>query len=224
MLRSLVGSEMCIRDRYTDSYEIGSIFIFEKITFNVNAYQRLTSDKIESISTFQDNVTVYAPQNVGTTNTTGLEVNFKYTPIKKLTLKGDFNFSYFNREGTLGDQNFDFSNDQWSTKLTSKIKLSKKLDFELTGRHDSDVQIVQGTRSGNTYLDFGTRYKIAKGKVVINFSVRDVFASRVRESFVFDDTFENYSFRQLGRFISLGVSYGFGKGEAITYSGRGRRR
>ncbi|WCO03403.1 hypothetical protein [Psychroserpens ponticola] len=34
---------------------------------------------------------------------------------------------------------------------------------------------------------------------------------------------ETYSFDQRGRFITLGISYGFGKGEAMTYSG-GRRR
>ena len=73
-------------------------------------------------------------------------------------------------------------------------------------------------------MDFGARYKILKGKVVLNASIRDVFASRIRESFVFGENFESSRRSQLGRFISLGVSYGFGKGEAITYGGAGRRR
>jgi outer membrane receptor protein involved in Fe transport len=221
---SIRAGNPLLMPEFTDSYEIGSIFIFDAISFNVNVYQRVTTDKIERISTFTDNVRVFSPLNVGTADTKGLEVNFKYTPFKKITFNGDFNYNFFQREGVFGDQEFDFSNDQWGTKITSKIKAHKNLDFEITGRYSSEVQTVQGIQSANLFMDFGTRYKIAGGKIVLNLSVRDVFASRIRESFVFDDNFETYSFRQLGRFVSFGVSYGFGKGEAITYGGRGRRR
>ena len=108
--------------------------------------------------------------------------------------------------------------------MNARVKVNKKFEFEVTGRHDSDVETVQGTRSGNTYMDFGTRYKILKGKIIFNLSIRDAFASRVRESFVFQDAFESYSFRQIGRFVTFGASYGFGKGEAMQYGGGGRRR
>jgi len=209
---------------YTDSYEIGSVFIFDAISFNVNIYQRLTQNKIESITTFSENVRVYSPLNVGTADTKGLEVNFKFSPIDKITINGDFNYNLFNRQGEFNDQQFDFSNDKWGSKLTSKIKVNKKIDFEITGRYNSKVQTVQGIQADNIFMDLGARYKLNGGKFVFNLSVRDVFASRVRESFVFDDTFENTSFRQLGRFISFGVSYGFGKGEAMTYGGARRRR
>jgi len=209
---------------YTDSYEIGSIFIYEDVSFNVNVYHRYTTDKIERVSTFTDNVNIFTPENIGTNNTTGLELNFKYTPLKKLTLNGDANYNYFNRKGQFNDQLFDFSNDQWSSKLTSKLKVSKTIDFEVTGRYQSAQQTVQGSRADNLFADLGVRYKIMKGKAVFNLSVRDVFASRIRESISQGDTFYAFSRRQLGRFISLGFSYGFGKGEAMTYGGGGRRR
>ncbi|MDA8693510.1 TonB-dependent receptor family protein, partial [Saprospiraceae bacterium] len=109
---------------YTDSYEIGSVFIYDNITFNVNAYQRTTTDKIEYISSFEDNVRIYSPQNVGTSDTKGLELNFKYTPLKSVTINGDMNYNYFTREGIFDEQNFDFSNDQWNTKLTTKYKVN----------------------------------------------------------------------------------------------------
>lgn len=213
-----------LNPEYTDSYEIGSIFIYDNITFNVNAYRRLTTDKIEYISTFTENATVFSPLNIGIADTKGLEVNFKYTPTKKITLTGDLNYNYFTRTGIFNEQDFNFSNDQWNTKLTTKYKVNRKLDVEATGRYNSAVQTVQGIQSDNLYMDLGARYKLQGGKYVLNLSVRDVFSSRQRESFTFDDTFENYSLRDLGRFVSFGVSYGFGKGEAMTYSGAGRRR
>ncbi|MEM8508827.1 MAG: hypothetical protein AAF717_13405, partial [Bacteroidota bacterium] len=65
--------------------------------------------------------------------------------------------------------------------------------------------------------------KILKGKAVLNFSVRDAFASRIRENQIVQNDFEvfNRSFR--ARFVSLGFSYGFGKGEAMQYAGNKRR-
>jgi len=212
---------------YTDSYEVGSVFIFDAITFNVNAYRRYTTDKIERISTVEEtvegNITTTSPLNIGSAATNGIELNFKITPVKKLTINGDMNYNYFVREGEFEGENFDFSNDQYNLKLNTRYKFSRALEMEITGRYQSRVQTVQGRRSENYYMDFGARYKILNGKIVFNLSVRDVFASRIRESFVFNDNFENYSFSQYGRFITFGVSYGFGKGEAMQYGGARRR-
>ena len=209
---------------FSDSYEVGSIFIYEKVTFNSSVYYRYTTEVIERISLVENNVNVVTPLNIGTNSIVGLELNFKYSPSKAITLNGNVNYNYFNREGEFNDQVFDFSNDQWSSKVTSKFKIKKSLDLEVTGQYQSDVQTVQGIRSGNLFADFGARYKIKGGKSVISFSVRDVFASRVREVFSSGDNFETFSHRQRGRFITLGYSYSFDKGEAIEFRGGGRRR
>jgi outer membrane receptor protein involved in Fe transport len=208
---------------FTDSYEVGSIFIFEDVSLNVNVYHRYTTDKIERVSTFENNVNTYRPENIGTNNATGLEANFKYTPSRKITFNGDANYNIFKREGMFNDQVFDFSADQWSGKLSTKYKVSKSLDVEVTGRHESRRQTVQGILRANTFADFGLRYKILKGRGVFSMSVRDVFASRVRQNTVDQDDFYLFSRSQRGRFITFGFSYGFGKGEAMEFSGARRR-
>ncbi len=208
---------------YTDSYEIGAIFIQDKSSFNASIYHRATSAVIERISTFENNVNTTMPVNVGTQNSTGLEFNFKYSATKKLTFNGDANFFYFERKGAQGDLIFDFNASQWSTKITSKYKLNKKFEFEATGRYQSKEKTVQGERSEVVFADFGMRYKIWKGRGIINLSVRDIFASRVRESYAEQTNFYAYSRRLRGRFIALGFSYGFGKGEAMQFSGQRRR-
>ena len=208
---------------YTDSYEVGSIFIFDDISSNLNAYYRYTTDKIERVSTFEENVTIFKPVNIGTNKATGIEANFKYSAIKNFTFNGDLNFNVFKRDGIFNDQVFDFSANQWSAKLITKYKVNKALDLEITTRHESQEKLVQGNSSANTYADFGLRYKILNGKAIFSLSVRDVFASRVSQTTVEQPDFYLYSRRQRGRFITLGFSYGFGKGEAMQYSG-GRRR
>jgi len=207
---------------YTDSYEIGSIFILEEVTLNVNVYHRYTTDRIERVSFFADNVNTTRPENIGTNKATGIEANFKYIVSKKFSFNGDTNYNVFKREGRFSDQSFDFSADKWSGKLTAKYKISKGIDVELTGRHDSRERAVQGIVSPRTHMDGGLRIKILNGKGVFNVSGRDIFASRIREKIIDEDDFYLFGRGFRGRFLTLGFSYGFGKGEAMQYSGRRR--
>lgn len=208
---------------YTDSYELNTILTYDKITQNLGIYIRHTTDVIERVSTFQDNVSFFSPENIGTNTIYGLEYNYKFSLKRWLNINGDLFYNVFTREGRFNDQDFDFTNDRWSTKLTSKFKLKNNWDIEMTHRYNSGFQTVQGDASANYFMDLGIRKKMMKGKTILNLSVRDVFFSRFNETQVVQNDFSIYSFRQSGRFITLGFSYGFGKGEAMQYSG-GRRR
>ncbi|MBU1821872.1 MAG: TonB-dependent receptor family protein [Bacteroidetes bacterium] len=208
---------------FTDSYEVTSIFNLKKASINASIYQRNTNAVIERVSTFENNVNITMPMNIGTNRTTGVELNGDYSPNSWLKLTGDFNLNYFVREGEFQQQSFDFSGDQWSSQLTSKIALPANFDLEITGNYQSGYRTVQSTISGFAFADFGLRKKLKGGKAVINLGIRDVFASRIQESVIERSNFYLYDFGQRGRFVTLGFSYGFGKGEAMTYSG-GRRR
>lgn len=213
-----------LRPTFTDSYEISSIYHVGKASMNFSVYYRYTTDVVERVSFFENNVNTTRPVNIGTNEDIGLEINGKVSPTDWLTINGDANYRYFSREGEFEEMStsFDFRGDQWSAKANAKFKLPAKIDFELTGRYISRVQTVQSVISSNLFADLGLRKKILNGKGVLNFSIRDIFASRIRESETFQENFYAYSFSQRGRFITFGFSYGFGKGEAMEYSGRRR--
>lgn len=208
---------------FTDSYEITGIFEFGKASLNAGVYHLYTTDVIERVSIFEDNVNTTTPLNIGANRATGFEVNAKYDPIKWLAINGDFNYNQFNREGDFENSSFNFDGNRWSSRLTTKFKLPAQIDLELTGNYESGFQTVQSEVSGFAHADVGVRKKMLEGKAVINFSVRDVFASRIFESITEQPAFSLFTHNLRGRFITLGFSYGFGKGEAMTYSG-GRRR
>jgi len=212
-----------LQPEFTDSYEVTSIYILGKLTANFGIYHRYTTDIIERIPEVKDNVTTTRPENVGTNNTTGVELNFKYSLNKKLTFNGDFNYNYFSRKGDFESTTIDFSNDQYSAKLTAKLKLPADIDFEVTGQYRSSVQTLLSVRSANTFADLGIRKKFLKGRGVLSISVRDIFASRFRENITDQPDFYLYNYGIRGRFVTMGFSYGFGKGEAMEFSGRRRR-
>ncbi|MEZ4969946.1 MAG: outer membrane beta-barrel family protein [Flavobacteriaceae bacterium] len=212
-----------LQPEFTDSYEVTSIYILGPASINFGVYYRYTTDVIERITTFENNVSTTRPENIGTNKATGIEFNAKYSPAKWLTLNGDFNYNQFVRDGIFETTVFDFSNDQWTSKLMAKIKLPSDFDLEMTGNYQSSYQTVQSNVSDMLFMDLGLRKNIMKGKAVLNLSVRDLFASRVDESQIAQANYEVYNRRQRGTFIALGFSYGFGKGEAMQYSGQRRR-
>ncbi|MEX0288148.1 MAG: outer membrane beta-barrel family protein, partial [Flavobacteriaceae bacterium] len=212
-----------LQPEFTDSYEITSIYILGKASLNFGIYHRYTTDVIERVSVFENNVNTFRPENIGISNTTGLEFNAKYSPFKWMTLNTDFNYSQFSREGIFESTVFDFNGDQWSSKLMAKLKLPADFELETTGNYRSRVRTVQGERRDYLFMDLGIRKDIMKGKAVLNLSVRDLFASRINENLIAQEDFEVYSRRLRGTFVALGFSYGFGKGEAMQYSGQRRR-
>jgi outer membrane receptor protein involved in Fe transport len=212
-----------LQPEFTDSYEVTSIYILGKASLNFGVYHRYTTEVIERVSTFENNVSTFKPDNIGTNKATGIEFNGKYSPAKWLTLNGDFNYSQFQRDGIFETTVFDFNGDQWSSKLMTKIKFPADFDLEMTGNYRSSYRTVQSEMSDQLYMDLGLRKNFLKGKAVLNLSVRDLFASRISESQIAQADFEVYNRRQRGRFIVLGFSYGFGKGEAMQYSGQRRR-
>ncbi|MCX8212508.1 MAG: outer membrane beta-barrel family protein [Lewinella sp.] len=211
-----------LQPEFTDSYEVTSIFILGETSLNFGVYQRYTTEVVERITTFQDNVSLTTPQNIGTNRTTGLELNFKTIPSEFITVTGDLNYFFFSRNGELEGTSFDFSADQYSGKVTTKFNLPLDFDFEVTGQYRSSFQTVQSEVSDQLFADLGLRKKLFKGKGAVSFSIRDVFASRIQESIIDRADVYNYNRRLRGRFITLGFSYGFGKGDTMEYSGQRR--
>jgi outer membrane receptor protein involved in Fe transport len=207
---------------YTDSYEVTAIFDHALFSLSGSVYHRYITQTIEDVTTVESGVNITKPMNIGTNNVTGLEVNGKLTPSDWWSVNADFNYNYFDRSGTWESTPFGFTSSQWSSRLTNKFELPADFALEVVTDYRSSYQTFQRSNKGFAMADLGVRKKIVNGKAIINLSVRDVFASRVTESESYSPEFSQYSFRQRGRFVTLGISYGFGKGEAMEFSGAKR--
>lgn len=212
-----------LQPEYSDSFEITSIYKFNKLSLNVGVYHRTTQDVIERVISYSDNVSTTMPQNIGIKNTTGLELNAKYSPMNWFTLTSDLNFNSFKREGNFNETSFDFKGESWSAKVTTKFILPASFTLEMTGNYRSKYQTVQQTISKQIYMNLGIRKKIMNGKLTTSLSVRDVFNSRKRETITDQTNFYKTAISQRGRSITFGLSFGFGKGEAMEFTGGGRR-
>jgi len=211
-----------LRAEYSDSYELSAIFIKGIASFNMSLYQLFTTNTIESVTTFKDNISVRAPENLGTKRVNGIEINTKINASQKIVINGDFNFNGFDRKAIWQERSFDFKGNSWFSEITSKFKLPKNLDTEFSWNYQSRFKTIDGETLPSQYFNIGVRKKLLKGKGIISFNIRDIFASRVRENRTIRDSFNIWSRSVYGRFWALGFSYGFGKGEAMEFTGRRR--
>ena len=219
---SIRAGNPLLEPEFTDSYEFTGIYDQGAFSLNGAIYHRFTTNVVEAVTTFENNISFTRPANIGSNRTTGLEMNAKYNPVDWWSLNGDFNYNFFQREGSFEANEFDFNAEQWTGRLTTKIKLPLAIDFEATGNYRSSFQTFQRIQAGYFFVDLGLRKKLMKGKTILNLSIRDVFASRIFESETMQPTFYLSDYRLRGRFITLGISYGFGKGEAMEFGGQKR--
>ena len=211
-----------LRSEYSDSYEISAIYIKGITSLNMSLYQLYTTNAIESVTTFQDNISVSGPENLGTKRVNGIELNGKISTTKKIVVSGDFNYNTFDRKAIWQNRSFDFKGNRWSSEVTSKFKFPKELDLEFSWNYQSGFKTIDGESAPSQFLNLGARKKLLKGKGVISVNIRDLFATRVRENQTIRNDFNIWSRSVYGRFWVIGFSYGFGKGEAMEF--RGRRR
>lgn len=213
-----------LKPEFTDSFEVTSIYKFGGGSLNFGVYHRRTDDVVEDIVTFDTvtNISLSIPENIGTNNATGLELNAKYSPTNWATFTTDMGYNTFERRGQFNTQNFDFNGNQWNGRLTGKFKLPADFTMEATGVYRSKYKTIQGEIADNTFMNLGIRKKMFNGRLNANLSIRDVFASRRRKSFTNQGNLLRNSNSQSGRFITFGLSFGFGKGDAMEFSGQKR--
>ncbi|GAB4377192.1 MAG: outer membrane beta-barrel family protein [Salibacteraceae bacterium] len=205
---------------FSDSYELQSIHIRDKSSVNLGLFYLKTTNVIERVSMVNNGVNTTMPLNLGVKHAIGFDGNAKLDLSKALSLTANVNANQFQRIASYEGQSVNFSAFRWNTKLTSRMKIKYDIEIELTGQYESAYKTVQGSASDQVYLDAGIRKKLFKRKGVINLSIRDMFASRISEVVADQPNFFTYNKDWRGRFITFGFSYGFGKGEAMEYTGR----
>lgn len=132
-------------------------------------------------------VILTSPINLATEYRFGFEFTLNYTPYKWWKLNSNFNFfrnetqgdfTYVDFQGDTVTQDFDNVAYSWYTRLTSKITLPYKIDWQTNLNYNGPQTNAQGRRLGNFNMNLGFSKDVLKDKGTIAFNVQDVFNSR----------------------------------------------
>lgn len=182
---------------YTNSFDLGYLKRWDKLTLSTSAYFNKTDDSFQFIKKATGNsiegtpVYVSTPVNLATEYRFGFEFTLNYNPYKWWKLNGNFNFFRNELDGsyTYTDANNvevlqDLSNTaySWFTRVSSKVTLPYGIDWQTNATYNAPQNTSQGRSEGILSANLAFSKDILKDKATIALNVNDVFNSRKRIS------------------------------------------
>ena len=180
---------------FTDAIDLSYLKKWSKLTFSTSMYGNRTTDAIQFVrresGDFQNGVPIIlsSPINLATEYRGGFEFTLNYSPYKWWKLNSNFNFFYVETDGDFNyidfngnpvSQNFDNSATSWFTRLTSKITLPFKIDWQTNATYNGSQRNAQGRSLGIFSMNLAFSKDVLKDKGTIALNVSDVFNSRKR--------------------------------------------
>ncbi|ENG5660726.1 TonB-dependent receptor [Flavobacterium psychrophilum] len=216
-----------INPALSDAYDIGYLHKWDKVTLSTSAYFNHTTNSFQIVRKERGDqingvpVIINTPFNLAIEDKTGFEFTLNYNFKKWFKLNGNFNFfnnkttgnyTYTNSQNTLKVQNFDFNTNTWFTRITSKISLPYKIDWQTNATYTAPQKYRQGTMNGVAAVNMGFSKDILKDMGTISINVNDVFNSRKRIQDLQLPTVNSYSEMQnRKRQITISFTYRFNK-------------
>ena len=212
---------------FTDAFDIGYLRKWDKITLSTSAYYNHTTDSFQIVRKESGDlvngipVILNTPFNLGEDNRIGMEVTLNYSLKKWWKLNSNVNYFYNETKGdyqftdsnnVLVNQNFDYKSSTWSARITSKINLPYKIDWQTNANYNAGQKTAQGKTKGIAAMNLAFSKDVLKDKGTVSFNVNDVFNSRKRIQDLRLPTVNSYSEMQWRvRSVTLSFTYRFNK-------------
>jgi hypothetical protein len=213
---------------FTDALDLGYLKRWNKLTLNTSLYVNRTTDsfqfvRIESGNFVNGTPVIYTtPINLATEYSTGFEFTLNYSPYKWWKLNSNFNFyrnqtngdyTYTNAQNILVTQNFDNIAYTWFTRLSSKVNLPYKIDWQTNLNYNGPQSTAQGHVIGIFSANLGFSKDFFKDKGTLALNIQDVFNSRKRKyDLMIPGVVSSYTEMQMRvRQINLSFTYRFNK-------------
>ncbi len=193
---------------FTHAFDLGYLKRYNKITINSAAYLNRSTGVFQFIVQETgdfvtiDNpddpekpvtvpVQVRTPINLATDTRFGGEFTTTYTPktgwrftmnvnVYQQKLRGDYTYTNFqNQEIT---QVFDADNFTWFSRLSAKLPLPGKIDFQANAFYSGPSKNAQSSRKGLLSANLAFSKDIFKDKATLALNINDLFNSRKRRS------------------------------------------
>jgi outer membrane receptor for ferrienterochelin and colicins len=178
----------------TDAIDFGYIKRWSNLTFNTSLYYNKTTDVFLMVrrksGDFVNETPIIITSPINAIEyRTGFEFTINYSPYKWWKLNSNFNFFQSETQGDLVytnfnnvkvTQNFANTTTSWFSRLTSKITLPAKIDWQTNLMYMGPQTNAQGRVLGNFSANLAFSKDILKDKGTLTLNVNDVFNGRKR--------------------------------------------
>lgn len=225
-----------INPSFTDAVDFGYLTKWHKVTIATSMYFNKTKDVFqfirrpngETVTSIVNGQTVVTPVilstpiNLSNENRFGFEFTLNYSPYKWWKLNSNFNLFQSKTTGSYSytlantneivNENFDNNAFSWFARVSSKVSLPLKIDWQTNGTYNAPQRNAQGKSLGVLSANLALSKDVLKDKATIALNVNDVFNSRKRISQTDIPNLSSYSEMQWRtRQINLSFTYRFNK-------------
>lgn len=192
---------------FTDSYELGTLIKWKKLSINPSVYHQFSRNIFEDIRTTNASGNLVEQAiNSGAESRLGAEISITYSPIKWLTLSAEMNYYKFNQKGV-----FSVSDNAFTSRLNSRIKFST-WNFQTNLNHQGARKSGQINADAQYWVDLGMGKDIWKEKATITFKIDNVFDSRISQGVVTGTDYTlDYNFKNARPRIYATFTYRFNR-------------
>jgi len=201
----------------SNALDLGYYKKWSKVGFNTSIYYNHATDVFQFIredtgETTDDGIPIIrmTPINLSTDDRYGYEFSLNYTPIKGWRFNGSFNIYNSTINGFHEGIDFGSNYTSWFTRMSAKIILPAKIDWQTTFMYRGPRETAQSKRDGSFTTNLAFSRDIIKGNGTVSLNVSDLFNSRIRKGVTATDTFTSYSeFQWRQRSFRLTFAYRF---------------
>ncbi len=219
-----------LKPEYIDSYDAGYLKKFGENFLSLEAYYRVTHNKVERItSVFQENVRMNRPENIGQDFSLGIEAMLNIGVFKWWDMELSGNFFNYKLKGELSYEVDDEiivdpvnrTSTNWNSRFNNTFQIWKNGVFQLNSSYNSASVTAQGNSSGYYTLDAAFRVSFLNRSLTANLQGRDLLGTALRENTSEGPGFySHYKYDPKSPVLALTISYRFNNFKTNKRSGQ----
>lgn len=200
-----------LKPEYIDSYESGYQKTFGKSLFSVEAYYRVTNNKIERVQTLYkqyDDIILHTYDNIGKDYSFGTETMLTLFPVQWWNLNLMGNIYNYRVKGVLYGEPFDESSFNWGARVNNTFRLGKSTRIQFSGNYRSATVSAQGKNGDMFFTNLAFKQDFLNRKFSATMQIRDLFGTAAHFHKNEGPNFYSYmKFERQPRMLSFTLTY-----------------
>lgn len=198
-----------LKPEYTNSYELGYMRRFGRSYLSLDAFHRVTNNKIDRYSVLgDDGVYSLYTDNFDKDYATGLELTGNVNFAKWLIVNASTSMYRYRITGTLEGASVDRTSTNWTGRVNTTFRFSDNSRMQIQGFFNGPSVSAQGDRDAMIFTNFSYRQDFLQKKLTATVSVRDPFGTARFEGESYGDNFKRwFRWEREPRVVMLTLSY-----------------
>jgi outer membrane receptor protein involved in Fe transport len=198
-----------LEPEYTDSYDLGYMMKFGRSYLSLEAFNRITKNKIERIETLgEDGILYLKSENSGKDYSTGLELMGNVEFSKWLTVNASVSGFKYRLQGEIDGETFDRESTNWSGRMNTTIKFSDNSRMQIQGFYRGPSVSAQGESKASFFATLALKQDFLKKKLTATLTMQDPFGTAKFERESVTESFKSwFEMKREPRVLMLTLSY-----------------